>query len=67
MAQAILQAKAKGSTVIVITHRPGTLSVVDKILILREGSLAAYGPRDEVLAALRQPAPALTVQTPEKG
>ncbi|PIY01787.1 MAG: type I secretion system permease/ATPase [Hydrogenophilales bacterium CG_4_10_14_3_um_filter_58_23] len=67
LAQAILQAKAKGSTVIVITHRPGTLSVVDKILILREGSLAAYGPRDEVLAALRQPAPALTVQTPEKG
>lgn len=56
LARAISQLKALGRTVIVITHRPGTLSVVDKILILRDGTLAAYGPRDDVLAALRQPA-----------
>lgn len=63
LAQAILQAKSQRRTVVVVTHRPSTLSVVDKILILREGALAAYGPRDDVLAALRQPAPMLSQQT----
>jgi len=68
LAQAILQAKSQRRTVVVVTHRPSTLSVVDKILILREGALAAYGPRDDVLAALRQPAPMLSQQAAaEKG
>lgn len=56
LVSAISHLKSLGRTVVVITHRPGTLSAVDKILILREGTLAAYGPRDDVLNALRQPA-----------
>jgi ATP-binding cassette subfamily C exporter for protease/lipase len=45
--------KQAGRTVVVVTHRTNVLGVVDRILLLREGQLAAYGPRDEVLAALR--------------
>lgn len=56
LVQAIKELKARGRTVVVVGHRPSTFDVMDKILVLREGTLAAYGPRDDVLAALRQPA-----------
>ena len=50
---AVLQKiKAHGCTTIVITHRTMILQCVDKMLVLREGSLAAFGPKAEVLAAL---------------
>ncbi len=45
--------KAKGSSVFLITHRPGILAVADRLLILANGQVQADGPRDEVLAALR--------------
>ena len=56
LVQAIRALKARGRTVVMVGHRPSTFDVMDKILVLREGTLAAYGPRDDVMAALRQPA-----------
>jgi len=53
--QAIAQIKAKGSTVFLITHRPGALVVADRVLILRDGHVVANGPRDAVIAALQAP------------
>ena len=47
--------KSRGVTVVVITHRAGLLDHVDKIMILRDGRVAAYGPRAEVLARLAPP------------
>ena len=47
------QLKAQGATVVLITHRTSVLPAADKVLMLREGTVAAFGPRDEVLAALR--------------
>jgi len=38
----------------VITHRTSVLRVSDKILLLRDGTAQAFGPRDEVLAALQK-------------
>lgn len=49
----IKQLKAKAATVLLITHRPGALAVSDQVLILRDGQVAAYGPRDAVLATLQ--------------
>jgi ATP-binding cassette subfamily C exporter for protease/lipase len=40
--------------VVVISHRTTVLSVTDKLLLLRDGQQQAFGPRDEVLAALQQ-------------
>ena len=54
LASAITQLKAKGSTFIVMTHRTSVLSVADKMLVLREGQLQMFGPRDEVLKALAE-------------
>lgn len=50
----LMSLKARNCTTIVITHRTSVLPAADKILMLRDGQVAAFGPRDEVLAALRQ-------------
>ena len=52
LASAILQLKARGTTLVIMTHRASVLAVADKMLVLQEGQTRAFGPRDEVLAAL---------------
>ena len=52
--QALLGLKARGATVVVMTHRTSLLAVTDKILWLAEGGQQAFGPRDQVLEALRK-------------
>jgi len=52
LVQTLLQLKARGATLVVITHRPNVLGAVDRLLILQEGQMQAFGPRDEVLNAL---------------
>lgn len=48
--------KAGGATTLIISHRPNILPVVDRILVMRDGAVQAYGHRDEVLSALARPA-----------
>ena len=57
----IAELKKRGATVVMISHRPNTLGVVDKILVLRDGMAEMFGPRDEVIAKLTRPAPVKTV------
>jgi ATP-binding cassette subfamily C exporter for protease/lipase len=52
LASAILQLKARGTTLVIMTHRASVLAVADKMLVLHDGQTRAFGPRDEVLAAL---------------
>ena len=54
LARAIQEGKARGTTFVVMTHRTSVLAVADKMLVLRDGLQQAFGPRDEVLAALQQ-------------
>lgn len=54
LVQTLLGLKACGTTVILITHRTSVLPAVDLMLILVEGQAKAFGPRDEVLAALQR-------------
>jgi len=51
--QTLLGLKARGATLVVMTHRTSVLAAIDKILVLRDGQVAGFGPRDEVLAALQ--------------
>jgi ATP-binding cassette subfamily C exporter for protease/lipase len=46
--------KTQGASVLVITHRTSILPQADKLLMLREGQVAMFGARDEVLAALQK-------------
>lgn len=52
----LLALKARQCSTIVISHRSSVLPAADKILLLREGQVAAFGPRDELLDKLRQAA-----------
>ena len=54
LAQAILTLKQLGTTFVVMTHRTSVLGVADKLLVMREGTQQAFGPRDEVLAAMQK-------------
>jgi len=57
--QALLEAmshlRERGATVIVITHRMNVLAGVSKVLVLKEGMVENFGPRDQVLAAVMRP------------
>ncbi len=46
--------KRNNVTVILVTHRQNVLTHVDKLLLLNDGKLAVYGPRDQVIAHLHQ-------------
>lgn len=54
--QAIAELKARGTTFVVMTHRTSVLGIADKMLVLRDGAQQAFGPRDEVLAAMSKAA-----------
>ena len=54
LARAIKEAKARGTTFVIMTHRTSVLGVADKMLVLHDGAQQAFGPRDEVLAALQK-------------
>jgi ATP-binding cassette subfamily C protein EexD len=63
LVNALAELKAAGRTVLIISHRPTVLSGVDKILVLRDGQVHAFGPREQVMAQFGRPAPA-PVPTP---
>jgi ATP-binding cassette, subfamily C, bacterial exporter for protease/lipase len=54
LAQAIQTLKATGTTFVVMTHRTSVLAVADKMLVLRDGTMQLFGPRDEVIQALNK-------------
>jgi ATP-binding cassette subfamily C exporter for protease/lipase len=67
LAAAIKALKARGTTFVVMTHRTSVLAVADLMLVMRDGAQQAFGPRDEVLAALTKAAQeaAQARQTPQ--
>lgn len=57
--QALLEAmghlRERGATVIVITHRMNVLAAVTKVLVLKDGAVESFGPRDQILASVMRP------------
>jgi PrtD family type I secretion system ABC transporter len=54
LSEAIFELKQVGIALVIVGHRPSTLSAVDKILFLKEGRVAMFGRRDQVLNALKE-------------
>src|SRR5690606_22033829 len=50
LANAIRRMKAAGTSIVIVAHRPSVLAPVDKLLLLRQGMVEAFGPGDEVMA-----------------
>ncbi len=52
---AMIAARQRGCTVLLITHRPALLNVADRLLVLEAGRVRAEGPKEQVLAQLQEP------------
>jgi ABC-type protease/lipase transport system fused ATPase/permease subunit len=48
------QLKEAGTTTIFITHNPHFISNVSKLLVMQNGALAAFGPKEWVMAQLNK-------------
>jgi ATP-binding cassette, subfamily C, bacterial LapB len=57
-----LAAATVGTTLVVVTHRPSLLALVDRVIVVDGGRVVTDGPKETVLAALRTPA--VTQTTP---
>jgi ABC-type protease/lipase transport system fused ATPase/permease subunit len=60
LTQAILGVRARGGVVVVVAHRPSVLAGVDLALIMAEGRIQAFGPKDKVLSKVLRPVAAGT-------
>ena len=50
-----LQEELKGRTLILITHRPPLLQLVQRIILMDHGKIVSDGPRDSVLKQIMRP------------
>lgn len=57
LVSALLGLKERGSSIVIVSHRPSVFRIADKMLVLNDGQMEMYGPRDEVMSKLVQPAP----------
>ena len=60
--KAIDAMKSNGATVVIISHKPSVFRAADKMLVLREGRIELFGPRDQVMARLMKPAEVRAVE-----
>ncbi|WP_323732423.1 type I secretion system permease/ATPase [Candidatus Bandiella euplotis] len=54
---ALAVAKEKEITTIIISHKTSVLSIVDKVLVMKDGMVASFGPKKEVMDALKKAQP----------
>jgi ATP-binding cassette subfamily C protein EexD len=52
--RAIATLRDAGSTIIIVSHREGALTLADQLIVVSSGSVVDSGPSAEVLARLRQ-------------
>jgi len=55
LAETVRLLKQQGTTVLLVSHRPAILDVVDTMLVLIDGKVAQFGPRDTVMARISRP------------
>ncbi len=55
LTRAVRGARERGAIVIVVAHRPIGIEGVDNILVLKDGRVQAFGPKEQVLSQVLQP------------
>ena len=56
LVQALDALKAGGSTIVIVSHKPSVFRSADKMLMLRDGRIEMFGPKDQVMARVVAPA-----------
>lgn len=51
--KATLGSMKKKRTMIVVTHRPSLINLADRILVLQDGAMRAFGPKEKILEILK--------------
>ena len=46
LTQAVRGARERGGIVVVVAHRPIGIEAVDQVLVLKDGRMQAFGPKD---------------------
>src|ERR1700761_4395455 len=55
LSRAVRAARERGAIVVVVAHRPIGIEAVDQLLVLKDGRVQAFGPKEQVLAQVLQP------------
>src|SRR6202163_128332 len=55
LTRAVRGARERSAIVVVVAHRPIGIEGVDQILVLKDGRMQAFGPKEQVLAQVLQP------------
>jgi PrtD family type I secretion system ABC transporter len=67
LTEAILGVRRRGGIVIVIAHRPKSLDGVDHVLVVAEGRVQSFGPKDDVLKKVLRPSTPFRVVADGRG
>jgi ATP-binding cassette, subfamily C, bacterial PrsD len=69
LTRAILSIRARGGIAVVVAHRPSAIAGVDYILVMAKGRQQQFGPKEEILSRVIQPAaaPRALKVVPEQG
>ena len=65
LVETLMALKVRKAAVMIVAHRMGVLAAVDKIMVLRDGRIEAFGTRDEILARLSGPATPIEGPSPK--
>jgi ATP-binding cassette subfamily C protein len=68
LTEAIQGVRARGGIAVVVAHRPSALASLDQVLVMANGRVQAFGPKNEVLNKVTRPAgvPLKVVPAPEE-
>jgi PrtD family type I secretion system ABC transporter len=55
LSRAVRSARTRGAIVVVVAHRPIGIEAVDQVLVMKDGRMQAFGPKETVLAQVLQP------------
>ena len=58
LTRAVRGARERGAIVVVVAHRPVGIEAVDQLLVLKDGRMQAFGPKEQVLGQVLQRVPA---------
>jgi len=61
-----LKRATEGQALVVVTHRPSLLALVDRIVVVDDGKIVADGPKAEILAKLSGKPEAPAAQSPRR-
>jgi ATP-binding cassette subfamily C protein len=67
LVQTLEELKKDGKTILIVAHRLSVLPIVDRLMVMQNGRLTMFGPRDDVLRQIAPGAPAPRIVTGGKG